>query len=60
MEHPKHYREWEVGNFISGQKLNFYEGNVIKYVCRHRKKDGLKDLQKARDYIEQLMKEYNG
>ena len=55
---PEHYTGWQVGKFITKQNLSFYEGCVVKYVCRHRKKDGLKDLHKAKDYIEQLIKEY--
>lgn len=53
---PKHYDGWKVGLFIHEQQLNFSEGNVVKYVCRWRKKDGLKDLYKARDYLDHLIK----
>ncbi len=37
--------------FIRDNNLPFWAGNVIKYVCRHDAKDGLKDLYKARDYL---------
>ena len=53
-----HYPGWAVGNFITQLDLNFFEGNIVKYVCRHRNKDGKKDLIKARDYLDQLIKEY--
>ncbi len=56
---PEHYDNWKVGDFITEMNLNFYEGNVIKYVCRHKKKDGVKDLYKAKDYIEKLIEEYD-
>lgn len=36
--------------------LDFYEGNVVKYICRWRKKNGVADLYKARTYIEQVIK----
>ncbi len=36
--------------------LDFYEGNVIKYVCRWRKKNGLEDLYKARRYIDEVIR----
>jgi hypothetical protein len=36
--------------------LDFYEGNVVKYICRWRKKNGLDDLYKARTYINQVIK----
>ena len=33
----------------------FYAGNCIKYICRWKKKDGLRDLRKAQWYINQLI-----
>lgn len=36
--------------------LDFYEGNVVKYVCRWRKKNGVEDLYKARTYINEVIK----
>lgn len=54
-----HYDGWSVGSFITTMDLNFYEGCVVKYICRHKKKDGLKDLKKAKDYLEQLINEYD-
>jgi len=36
--------------------LDFYEGNVIKYIVRWRKKGGIADLRKARSYIDQVIK----
>lgn len=35
--------------------LNFFEGNVIKYICRWREKGGQEDLQKAIDNIHELI-----
>lgn len=34
-----------------------YTANVIKYICRWKKKDGVRDLYKAKEYIEYLIKE---
>ena len=45
-------------DFITKNKLGFIEGNIIKYVVRHDKKNGLEDLEKAKHYLEMLMKEY--
>lgn len=42
-------------DFISANGLNFSEGSVIKYICRHRKKNGREDLLKARHYIDLLI-----
>jgi hypothetical protein len=36
-------------------KLQFAEGNVIKYVTRHRHKNGAEDLKKARHYIDLIL-----
>jgi methyl coenzyme M reductase subunit C-like uncharacterized protein (methanogenesis marker protein 7) len=36
--------------------LDFYEGNIIKYIIRWRKKNGIDDLHKARTYIDELIK----
>jgi len=38
--------------FIVKNKLGWYEGNAIKYLCRHRLKGGSEDLEKALHYIE--------
>ena len=45
-------------DFITKNKLGFIEGNIIKYVVRHDKKNGLEDLKKAMHYLQMLMEEY--
>ena len=42
-------------DFIEANRLTFIEGNIVKYVCRHRQKNGLKDLKKAKHYLEKLI-----
>jgi len=42
-------------DLIGAQNLDFYEGNIVKYVCRWRKKGGLRDLEKARQYLDWLI-----
>ena len=32
-------------------------GNILKYICRWKKKNGIEDLKKARWYLEHLIKE---
>jgi len=39
--------------FVNG--LNFLQGNIIKYVCRYKGKNGRQDLEKARHYIDLLI-----
>ena len=52
---PKHYQRGniEVWDFISDQDLDYFSGNVIKYVCRAgHKDDELTDLKKTKAYID--------
>lgn len=53
-----HYEKLKIQpiEFISANDLDFFQGNIIKYVCRYKHKDGIKDLEKAKDYIERLIK----
>jgi hypothetical protein len=58
VNHPSHYNQGniEVIDAIEDWGLNFCEGNVIKYVARHRyKNQPLKDLKKARWYLTRLI-----
>ena len=41
--------------FILSNGLDFCEGNVIKYVYRYSKKNGIEDLEKAKHYLEFLI-----
>ena len=46
--------------YITKNNLGFIEGNVIKYITRHRDKNGKEDLLKAKHYIDLLLElEYN-
>jgi len=60
---PSHYTlgKIEVHDFIKAWELSFDEGNVIKYVVRAPYKGSqLKDLKKARWYIDQLINDAEG
>ena len=54
----KHYKNFKIQpiEFITKNKLNFIQGNIIKYVCRFDKKNGNEDIDKAIHYCE-LLKE---
>jgi hypothetical protein len=41
--------------YIHANALGYFEGNVIKYVSRWRKKNGMADLEKAKHYLELLI-----
>tara|TARA_R100000388_G_C7238820_1_gene159802 strand:- start:213 stop:440 length:228 start_codon:yes stop_codon:yes gene_type:complete len=45
----------QVADFINEFKLNYFEGNIVKYVVRNRKKNGIEDLEKAKWYLEKLI-----
>lgn len=46
--------------FIVANNLDFLEGNIVKYVARYKRKDGLKDLAKARHYLAMLIEREEG
>ena len=55
-ENPNHYNnDWSVLEFIEKNDLGFAAGNVIKYVARYKRKNGLEDLKKAKHYLEKLI-----
>ncbi len=56
---PEHYAQGiEPVKFIQSHDLSFCAGNVIKYICRYKLKGTpLEDLNKARHYIDLLLKE---
>lgn len=63
VNHPKHYElpnGVEVFDVISGSFgdeaiKGFCIGNVIKYVCRHERKNGIEDLRKAKWYLDKYL-----
>ena len=38
--------------FIAKNDLSFFQGNVIKYVCRYKHKNGIEDLEKIKHYCD--------
>ena len=52
-----HYRKaiqpWDI---IEEWQLNFWAGNVLKYLLRYPYKNGVEDLEKAKHYLEYLIK----
>jgi hypothetical protein len=52
-----HYKDLPIQpvEYIHANEIGYFEGNVIKYVSRWRKKNGIKDLEKAKHYIELLI-----
>ena len=52
-----HYKDAAIQpvEFIHKNKLGFCEGNVVKYISRHKEKGGINDLLKAKHYIDLLI-----
>lgn len=52
-----HYKDntIQVWDAIHDWGLGYFSGNVIKYVARHQKKNGIEDLKKARHYLDKLI-----
>ncbi len=60
VNHPSHYKGKngiEVIDIIEGFDLTYCEGNIIKYILRHKKKNGLEDLKKAQWYLNKKIKQ---
>ncbi len=57
---PSHYAagpgQLQPFDVIDAWGLNFYEGNVVKYLRRWKDKGGLEDLTKARHYLEEAIR----
>jgi hypothetical protein len=55
-----HYSKLKIQptEYIIANKLPYIEGNVIKYVTRHRDKGKRKDIEKAIHYLEMLLEKY--
>jgi hypothetical protein len=41
--------------FAYANNLNYFEGSVLKYITRHRQKNGKQDLEKAIHYLQMLI-----
>lgn len=64
VSHPDHYQSetgLEVIDVIEAFTFDlegiesFDTGNIIKYICRWKKKNGIEDLKKAKFYLEHLI-----
>ena len=58
-----HYKDFKIMpiEYISKNNLDFLEGNIIKYISRHRNKNGAEDIRKVIHYAELILElEYGG
>lgn len=42
-------------DFIVANNLGYLEGNIVKYISRYKRKNGIEDLNKAKHYLEKLI-----
>jgi hypothetical protein len=65
VNNPTHYQgEVECIDAIKSsmskqQYIGYLKGNIIKYIWRFERKNGLEDLKKSEWYIQRLIKEIN-
>ena len=52
-----HYKECAIQpvQYIHANGLDYFAGNVVKYITRYKSKGGVLDLEKAKHYIELLI-----
>ena len=55
---PDYYRKGiETTDYIQSHSMDYLEGNIIKYITRHKSKGGVDDLKKAEWYLTRLIKQ---
>lgn len=54
-----YYNAIQPWDIIRAWDLNYWEGNIIKYVLRHKGKNKAEDLAKAKHYIDYLIENYD-
>lgn len=50
------HQHWDI---VVEHSLNYFEGQITKYVMRCRKKNGKQDLEKAKHFIEKYLEVYD-
>lgn len=52
-----HYKDMKIQpiDYIVENEIPYREANIIKYVSRHKAKNGIEDLRKARHYLDMLI-----
>lgn len=46
--------------YIRANNLDFFEGNIVKYVTRHKDKNGAEDIKKVIHYAEMILEDVYG
>lgn len=66
VNHPPHYTSGKVecieaikASLDTNAFRGYLKGNIMKYLWRHEKKNGLQDLEKAHWYLESLIETFD-
>ena len=57
-----HYKDCKIQpiEYITANNLDFMQGNIVKYITRHKSKNGAEDIKKIKHYCDLILKlEYN-
>ena len=56
-EYNAHYKKCgiEPVEYIHANGLDFNEGSIVKYISRHRNKNGAEDIRKIKDYCDIIL-----
>jgi hypothetical protein len=56
----RHYKDFPIQpiEFIVENKLDWFQGNIVKYTCRHAMKNGKEDLEKVIHYAQLAIEHY--
>lgn len=52
-----HYKALKIQpiQYINENGLDYFQGNVVKYVTRHKNKNGVEDIRKAIHYLQLIL-----
>lgn len=56
-----HYKKMRIQpvEFIVANDIPYREANIIKYICRHKFKNGRQDVEKVVHYAQMILEEYD-
>lgn len=56
-EGGNHYKDLKIQpvEYIHANGLDYFQGNVVKYVTRHKTKNGAQDIRKAIHYLQMIL-----
>ena len=61
-EGGNHYKDCKIQpiEYITANNLDFMQGNIVKYITRHKNKNGAEDIKKIKHYCDLILKlQYN-